>query len=127
MNSQEMIVDLKSKLDELSAQVEQEKTDKYNEGFAAGVASMNNGSDKIYSQAELDAQLQPLKDQVAAMQSQIDSLQASVDALPGQIDAAKLAGKEEGKVELKAELKAAYEAQQVAESQGETGFGSLLG
>lgn len=90
-------------------------------GFEAGLAQSGqaNGSDKLYSDAELNAELQPLRDQIQAL---TDSAALAAEALPGQLQAAS----EQAVASFKAELKAAYEAQQVAESQGETGFGNLL-
>lgn len=87
------------------------------QGFAEGAASV--GSDKIYSQADLD---QRLADQASGYEATIAELNTQVAGFPLAIEQAK----EAGKAELKAELKAAYEQQQVAESQGETGFGALL-
>lgn len=95
-----------------------EKQASYDEGFAAGAASV--GSDKIYSQAEVDAMLAPL-------QAELDGVKAELEALKLDIDAKIEAAKADAVAALKAELKAKYDEQQVAEAQGETGFGALLG
>ena len=50
---QALVSELQAKIEEQSASLEAEKQASYDEGFAAGAASV--GSDKIYSQAELDA------------------------------------------------------------------------
>lgn len=109
---QSNIAALSQQLADAQAAVDQVGKDKYAEGFAAGVASVPPVvSDKIYSQAELDAALAPLQSQVAALQSQ-------VDGVPAQIDAAIAA--------FKADLKAKYEAAQAAEGQAEADFASFL-
>ncbi len=92
----------------------------YNKGFDAGVlqSGQAGGADKIFSLDELNAELAPLQAQIVSLEAGVASLQAIVNSVPQQIVEAVAA--------YKAELKAAYEAQQVAESQGETGFGALL-
>lgn len=102
------------KLVELLALIESEKQAAYDEGYAKGMADAS-GSDKLYSQAELDAKIQdailPLQEQINVLNSQVVDVEAV---------------KAEAKAELKAELKAKYEEQQVAESSSETGFSDLL-
>ncbi len=64
----------------------------YARGFVDG--GNGGGSDKIYSQAEVDAMLAPLNEQVLAMQGQITDLQgqlASVDQRIADAVAAKVA------------------------------------
>lgn len=102
-----------TKLTELLAMIESEKQAAYDEGYAAGVSTQ--GSDKLYSQAELDAKIQdailPLQEEINVLKSQIVDVEVV---------------KSEAKAELKAELLAKYEEQQVVESQSETGFSDLL-
>ena len=90
---------------------------KYDEGFAAGVASVGGG-EKIYSQAELDAKIAeavaPLNVKIAELDAKVAELSAALVAEAGKL------------VAFKADLLAKYEAQQVAESEGETGFKNLL-
>lgn len=102
---------------EAVAELPTELQAKYDAGFTAGADA--GGVDKIYSQAELD---QRLADQASGYETTIGELNTQVSMFPTHLEQAKA----EAKAEYKAELKAAYEAQQVAESQGETGFGSLL-
>lgn len=87
---------------------------KYDEGFAAGVASVGPG-DKIYSQAEVDAIVLPLNEKIAALEVLIADINASIPV--------KVA---EAVSTFKAELLAKYEAAQVVESDVETGFKNLL-
>lgn len=87
---------------------------KYDEGFAAGVASVGPG-DKIYSQAELDAIVLPLNEKIAALELTVNELSASIPVKIAEAVAA-----------FKAELLAKYEAAQVVESDVETGFKNLL-
>lgn len=87
------------------------------QGFAEGAASV--GSDKIYSQADLD---QRLADQASGYETTIAELNAQVAQFPTRLEQEKA----EAVAAKIAELKAAYEQQQVAEAQGETGFGALL-
>lgn len=76
-------------------------------------------SDKIFSQAELDAAVagavEPLKSQVVALQAEIEALKADVEAKIAQ-----------AVVDVKAALLAAYDESQVVESKIETGFADLL-
>lgn len=102
---------------EASTELVVELQAKYDVGFTEGAAFV--GSDVIYTQAEVDAKL---AEQASTYETQVAELQAQVDAIPEKITAAKA----EAVTAKLAELKAAYQAQQVAESQGETGFGSLL-
>lgn len=88
---------------------------KFDEGFAAGVASVPVGSDKIFSQEEVDAMLKPLQDELALVKEQVLALQGEIDTKVAEA----VAG-------FKAELLAKYEAQQVVESDSETGFRDLL-
>jgi uncharacterized coiled-coil protein SlyX len=99
-----------------------------------------NSEDKIFSNAEFEAELalrlKPIEDKVAALEvavaemeeakaldaEKIASLSASLEAVPGMVDAAKA----EAVAAFKGELLAKYEEQQVAESKGETGFAALL-
>ena len=100
----------------------------YDKGFADGVASQPPPVDDVtpFSQADIDAAVlaavEPLQSQVSAMQSEMDALKLQVEELQLGIEAAK----SEAVSSFKAELLAKYEEQQVAESQGETGFGDLL-
>lgn len=87
---------------------------KYDEGFAAGVASVQP-SDKIYSQAEVDAIVLPLNEKIAALELAITDINATIPAKIAEAVAA-----------FKAELLAKYEEQQVVETQAETGFKNLL-
>lgn len=59
---------------------------KYDEGFAAGVASVQTG----FTQADIDA---AVKAAVDPLNAQVALLQASVDGIPAQLEAAKVAVK----------------------------------
>ena len=73
---------LQAQLADVPAALEAAKKASYDEGFAAGVASVPPpaSSDKIYSQAELDIMLEPLKAKVAELQAQVDQIPSLVDA-----------------------------------------------
>lgn len=75
----EMITILIAKIEELKAQVVS-ADEAYNKGFNEGVASVGLPSDKIYSQAQVDALVLPL-------QAQIDNLSAAYNELSNSIDA----------------------------------------
>ena len=66
---------------------------KYDEGFAAGVASVGSG-DKIYSQAELDAKVAeavaPLNAKIVELDAKVVALQALVDGNAAALVAFKL-------------------------------------
>lgn len=87
---------------------------KYDEGFAAGVASVTEG-DKLYTQADVDAIVTPLNDRILALEAQVMALQESV--------ATQIA---EAMAKFKMDLLTKYESQQVVESDTETGFKDLL-
>jgi uncharacterized protein YaiI (UPF0178 family) len=103
-----------SKIDEMVAASDAEVAASYEEGLAKG--GVVNGDGKIFSNEEMNAEILPREEKIAALQSQLDAVPASIEQAKADAVAAKLA-----------ELKAQYEAQQVAEASGETGFGALLG
>ncbi len=112
------INELQAKLADANNAAQELANQKYEEGFAAGVASVPV-SEKIYTQAELDAAVQasvlPLQEQIVSLQAQVDGMQAQIDAKVAEAMAL-----------FKADLLAKYEAQQVVESDSETGFKDLL-
>lgn len=115
------INELQAKLIDAQVSADALAKQKYDEGFAAGVASVPTPqpSDKLYSQEEMDAAIQsavvPLNEKIAELQTQVDGMQAQIDAKVSEAMSA-----------FKAELLAKYEAQQVVESDSETGFRDLL-
>lgn len=123
---QQAIVDLQAKLAEAQAALEVEKKTSFDAGFAAGVASVSPGNDKVFSQAELEAAVAQAK---AELQLVVDGLLAEIAPLKdqlAQIPALIEAGKVEAVLALKAELKAKYEEAQLAEKSAEDAFASLL-
>lgn len=114
---QEKLEQIVALAQQASAELPVELQAKYDQGFTEGAASV--GSDVIYTQAELDAKL---AEQASTYETQIAELQAQVDAFPEQLEVEKT----KAVAAKMAQLKTAYETQQVAESQGETGFGSML-
>lgn len=62
---------------------------KYDEGYAKGLADGSQGG-KIYSQEELDqaiaAQVNPLKDEIAALKLQVDALAADKAAILADVE-----------------------------------------
>lgn len=62
---------------------------KYDEGYAAGLLAGSQGG-KIYSQEELDqaiaAQVNPLKDEIAALKLQVDALVADKAAILAEVE-----------------------------------------
>ncbi len=118
------IAALQTALQDAEATLADAKKASYDEGFAAGVASVPvidppPASDKIYSQAELDAAVATA---VVVVQAKVDELQAQVDSFPGVIDA-KIA---EAMATFKADLLAKYKDLEVALQTAETGFEDLL-
>lgn len=73
---------------QLIAQKDQEKADfgasEYQRGFVDGGNGQGSG-DKIYSQAEVDAMLAPLNEQVAAMQGRITELEGIVATMDQKV------------------------------------------
>ena len=110
------ISELQAKLSDAQVAADELAKVKYEEGFAAGVASVSiPPSDKIYSQEQLD---QAIALAVEPLKVQIADLQVLVDAMPSKIA--------EEVAKIKAELLAKYQELQVIESQAETGFAELL-
>ena len=114
----EIQAEFQPKLDKLAAAKESlaaELKAAKDAGFDEGVAQNSLPGDKIYTEADLQAEIVPL-------QAKIEELKLQLGELPAKVEvevAAALA-------KFKAELAQAYEAQQVAESEGETGFKALL-
>ncbi len=92
----------------------------FDAGFAAGVASV---ADKVYTQAELDAAVVAA---VTPVQAELEVVKAELEALKVDVDVKITEAVASAVSALKAQLKAAYDAQQVAETEGETGFAKLL-
>lgn len=118
----ELLKSLKEKLEQAELLIEEVSKKKYDEGFAAGVASVQVGSDKIYSQAELDEKLKPLQDKVLELEGSVVELKAKIDAFPQVLEEAKV----KAVADFKADIAAKYAELQVVESQAETGFAELL-
>lgn len=114
-------------VDLIPGEVETEKKASYDKGFEDGLAQAGQagGPDKIFSNEEMEAELAPLRAEIADLKAAAEvattekaELQAKVDEIP--------ALKDQAVAEFKADLLAKYEAQQVAETDGETGFKALL-
>lgn len=119
MNYGEKIKEVEEKLSELSAIHGEEVAAAYSKGFDDGKASMGNGDEKLYSQAELDAIVTPLKEEVAALTAKVEQMGKDQEAAISAAVAAAV-------TKLKADLKAAYEAEQASETESEKRFADLL-
>lgn len=114
------IAALQAQLVDAQAAADSIAKENYDKGFEDGVASVPPPvSDKIYSQAELDA---AVAGAVGPLQEQIASLQEQVSAMQGQIDQ-KVA---DAVALVKADLLAKYKDLEVALQVAETGFEDLL-
>lgn len=109
------IGELQQKLADAQAAADELAKAKFDEGFAAGVASVNVGSDKIYSQVDLDAKIAEV---VAPLDAKIVELQVKVDEIPSLIESAK--------IDLKSELLEKFKAAQDAETELEKAFEDIL-
>lgn len=125
------ITELQAKLAEAETALAEAKQASYDEGFAAGAASAQ--SDKIYSQADLDAAvasaIAPLEAANADLMVQLDGVKANVAALEAQL--AELTSGLEAKVSeavaaFKAELLAKYQEAQAQETEIEKTIEDLL-
>lgn len=102
------------------AQLEAVAQAKYDEGFAAGVASVvvpaptGDKTQEDIDKAVLEATT-PLLGEIEALKSRVAELEVAMETKALEAVAA-----------FKATLLAAYDAQQVAESEQETGFKNLL-
>ncbi len=95
--------------------------ERYVKGWDEAMAQAGSGgsTDKIYSEAEMNAIIAEENAKVvASLQPQIDALQGQVNQIPAE--------KEAAVNEFKARVLSEYEAQQVVESTSETGFANLL-
>ncbi len=114
--------------DELSVAVETEVKAANEAGFEEGLAQANQagGSDKLYSDAEMNQIIAdtkaPFEAKIAELEVEIAGLKAGIDAVPAQIEFAKA----EAIAAFKADLAVKYAEQQVVESSTETGFAELL-
>jgi hypothetical protein len=119
MESLKVLADTASTLVTQVAEVQAQASAPVPDTAGSTDGSLPTGSGKIYSQTEVDqivaSTVQPLQDQISALQDENTKLKADVQP---HIDAAIAA--------FKAEAKAKYEAQQVAETQGETGFAEVF-
>lgn len=122
---------LTAQLADTEAAVNEAKLVAYNEGFAAGQASVS--TDKIYSQEELDQKVLEAVDAAKAeMASSLEASQAKVAELELKVMdlEAVVAGMDakiaEAIAAFKADLLAQFEAQQDQESAGESMFKDLL-
>lgn len=109
------------RIDELSAAVAAEIVTANKAGFEEGLNQANQagGSDKIYSDAEMN---QIIAEETAPLKAKIAELEVAVANLQAAIEPAKA----EAVAAFKAELAAKYAEQQVVESTSETGFAELL-
>jgi len=140
--------DLSAKIalcDAAIADLETEKKSEYDRGFNDGLlqAGQAGGSDKIYSDAELEAELAPLREQIVALTSQVTAFEAqvkdleativelqskvpSVDQPAVDLEAVKKQAADEAVAAFKAMLKEKMDAQQASETAGEVAVRALL-
>lgn len=110
--------------DELAVVIQAEVKAANELGFEEGLAQAGQagGSDKIYSDAEVNKfiadAIAPFEAKVAELKAEIIALNAEAGKVPALIEAAK--------AEFKAELLAKFEAQQAEESSSEVKFAELL-
>lgn len=121
---------LQSALGDAKAAAEQIAKENYDKGFADGVASVPVDSEKKYTQADLDAAVQAVRDQTSA---EVEALRLEIANLKSELEQAKrdVAGQIEQAVKsaiqsFKSELKAKFAEQQAKESADEAAFGALL-
>lgn len=119
-NLKNQAVDFIARVDEFDVGIAAEKKASFDEGFAAGAASV--GSDKIYSQAELDEKIAPLMTEIEQLKVEIVTLKGEVSSMPEKLEMAK----GEAVEKFKAELLEKYTAEQSAESESEKKFAELL-
>lgn len=115
---------LQTQLADAEAGLAQAKQLSYEEGFAAGVASV--GADKIYSQAEFDAAVMEMK---AEMMAQIEGLTQELAVAKGEIEALR-AGVEaqvaDAVAKIKAEIMPLVEALVAKDAEEDAARGELL-
>lgn len=115
--------------DQIVTESEAEKLAAYNKGWDERGLNDGTQGDKTHTDEEVNEIMKPLQDQIAqltqaqeTMRLDLQMAQDRVAGIPMELERAAT----DAVAAFKAELKQKYEEQQVAEAQGETGFGSLL-
>lgn len=90
---------LKQQLADAQAALDQAKKASYDQGFADGVASVVP-SDKVFSQAEVDAMKAGFQSMIDGLNGQIDALNKQVMALQASIDQAVADGVAKAKADV---------------------------
>lgn len=109
-----MTEELKAKVAEAEAAASELAQLKYDEGFAAGVASVTPpASEKIFTQEELDAKIQEALSPLQTKIADLENVVANQDAVIAQ-------KVEEGIAAFKVKVKEAFLAQQASETQSES-------
>lgn len=84
------------------------------EGFSAGVASVSNPGDKVYSQEDLDAVVNPLKDEIAVVKSELEVVKSESQV---KVDEAVKAAKSQLLLDIEADLQAAQDSENATEQE----------
>ncbi len=119
--AQAQIAELQTKLADAEAETTKLADEKYSEGYRQGKADgeAGGGSDKIYSQEELEAAVAgavaPLNEQIAALAVRVEELEK------GQVEVAKNAVEA-----FKMSMKAAWEALEGKETAAEAEFAQMF-
>jgi predicted nucleic acid-binding Zn-ribbon protein len=98
----------------LESAIADENKAAHDQGFQDGVAQATNPGDKIYTQADMDAKVNPLNEQISGLKDQLVDSETARTGMQGQIDdlTKKLndvntdveANKELGRAEVRGEL-----------------------
>lgn len=127
--------ELVQKVDSIPAAVEAGEQAAYDQGYQDGKASVvlpvEGTGDKLFTQEDMNKLAETAKQEVRdlEMTPAIESLNAQITELStrvGNLENELAQAGPNAVANFKAELKAKYAEQQVAETQGETGFQALL-
>lgn len=117
----------------LGMEIDAEMKAERSAGFDEGLAQVAAPGDKVFSNEEMEAELQPLRDDIASLKGQLVASDTKVATLEGQavdlqaelaaskeLTAAEVEAAAKGAVEsFKADVRAKYAEQQVLESAAE--------
>lgn len=91
-----------------------EKEISRSEGFSAGVASVSNPGDKVFSQEDVDAMLNPIKDELVTVKAELEVVKSESEV---KIADAVVSAKKELLEGIEGDLQAAQDSENATEQE----------
>lgn len=111
VNTLQAVPELPSKYEsELASEKEASRA----EGYSAGVASVSSPGDKVYSQEDLDAAVNPLKDELAVVKSELEVVKSESEI---KLNDAVMAAKKDLLEGIEADLQASQDSENATEQE----------